>query len=98
MAVLSDTDRQRVWRALMRYWSQVFEAVSSLTKADLQAAVNATDGWINDNQGAYNNALPAAAKNNLTASQKTLLFCAVGLMRVNPDVGTFLKRIFGEVD
>lgn len=94
MAVLSTTDRQRVWRVLMRYWSRLREAVA-LSKADLQAAVNATDMWIDDNAASYNQALPSAAQTNLTAAQKVLLFCAIALMRVDPGVAALLRRALG---
>jgi hypothetical protein len=94
MAELSTTDRQRIWRGLMRWWSNLREPLA-LAKVELQAAVDATDAWIEANQAAYNNALPVAARNNLTAAQKTLLFCAVALARV--DIPT-LRRLFGEVD
>ena len=76
MAELSTGDRQRIWRGLMRYWSDAFEAVG-LSKVELQAAVDATDTWIDDNQSSYNSALPSAAQSGLTAEQKILLFCAV---------------------
>jgi hypothetical protein len=69
-----------------------------MSKDDLLAAVNATDTWIEDNQAAFNNALPAAANSELDATQKTLLFCAVALMRVDPGVATLLRKVFGEVD
>lgn len=95
MAALSTSDRARIWRGFMRYLSRLREALG-LSKAELLAAVNATDTWIDDNQGAFNSALPAAAQSGLTTSQKTLLFVAVALMRTG-DV-SLLKRIFGEVD
>jgi hypothetical protein len=99
MAELSTADRQRVWRALMRYWSSLSEAVGDVSKSDLQAAVNAADTWIENNQSNYNTALPDAARNNLTATQKTLMFCCVALMRVDPGVAALLRRALGvEVD
>ena len=94
MAELSTEDRERIWRGLMRWWSNLREPVA-LSKADLQAAVNATDTWIDTNQTGYNQALPQAARDNLTQEQKTLLFCAVALARVSL---MLLRRIFGEVD
>ncbi len=95
MAVLSTADRQRVWRGLMRYWSRAGETVAE-TKAALQVLVNETDGWIDDNQASFSSALTA---NSLTAAQKTLLFCAVALMRVDPGVALLLRRALGvEVD
>lgn len=94
MADLSDADRQRIWRGLMRWWSNLRQAMA-LNKSDLKAAVDATDTWIDDNQTAYNNALPEAARTNLDQAQKTLLFCAVALARVDIPM---LRRVFGEVD
>ena len=94
MAVLDTEDRARIWRSLQRYWSNVRETVD-LSKAELLAAVDATDGWINDNQGSYNSALPVAAQSGLTAVQKTLLFCAVALLRVDPGIAVLLKRALG---
>ncbi len=91
MAVLSTADRQRIWRGLMRYWSREGDSIAE-SKAELQTLVNETDGWIDDNQGSYNGALTA---NSLTAAQKTLLFCAVALMRVDPGVAALLKRALG---
>ncbi len=93
MAELSTQNRQRIWRGLMRYWSNSREPME--LSADLLAAVNATDTWINDNQGAFNSSLPAAAQSGLTATQKTLMFCAVALARVSV---ALLRRVLGEVD
>ena len=95
MAELSIEDRERIWRGLMRYWSNLWETVVGCDKADLLAAINATDTWIEDNQGAYNTALPNPFKTNATTTQKTLLFCAVAAMRVSP---AFARMLFGEVD
>jgi len=95
MAVLSTTDRQRIWRGLMRYWSNLREA-TAIDKALLYTLVGETDAWIDDNAASYNSAL---STNSLTAVQKTLLFCAVALMRVSPGVAALLKRALGvEVD
>ena len=95
MAVLPDTDRVRIWRGLMRYWSSLQETLGGITKADLRAAVNAADAWVDSNAAAYNTALPATFRNNATAGQKSLLLVAVVLMRFNVEL---LKRVFGEVD
>ena len=98
MATLEEQDRARIWRGLMRYWSALREGVAVL-KADLLAAVAATDDWIEGNQAAYNAALPAAARTGLTAEQKTLLLVAVALMRVDPGLANLLRQALGvEVD
>jgi hypothetical protein len=94
MAVLPLADRQRIVRGLSRRASRLYELLP-LSKADLQAAVDATDSWIDTNASAYNTALPVAARTNLTAVQKTILFVAVALMRVDISL---LKLVFGEVD
>ncbi len=52
-----------------------------LTRAQFDAAIAATDDWIEANATAFNNALPAAARNNLTAAQKAELFYRVARAR-----------------
>ena len=94
MAVLPAADRLRIWRGLSRWWSNLRENCA-LNKADLQAAVTASDAWVDSNSASFNSALPVAARNNLTTSQKSLLLVAVILMRHNVEL---LKRIFPEVE
>ena len=94
MAQLDSADRARIWRGLQRYWSNLRE-VCGVNKADLLAAVDATDVWIDDNAGSFNSALPVAARTSLTATQKTLLFCCVALMRVSPGLASLLQRALG---
>jgi len=91
MAALSAADRQRIWRGLNRYWSNLREA-AAIDKALLYTLVGETDGWIDDNAASYNSAL---STNSLTAVQKTLLFCAVALMRVDPGIAALLRRALG---
>jgi hypothetical protein len=78
MAVLDATNRARTAAQWMR---DNTAALSGVTKVDLRAAVDACDQWIDDNQAAFNAALPAAARNGLTLTQKTLLFCYVAMRR-----------------
>ncbi len=94
MAILSEQDRRRIWRGLMRYASREFQDVG-LSKSELRAAVDETDNWIDANQAGFNAALPVAAQSGLTTAQKTLLFCGVAAIRV--DTG-FARSLFGEVD
>jgi len=94
MAELSTDDRARIWRGLQRYWSNLREVVG-LSAPDLLAAINATDAWIDANAGSYNAALPVAARTNLSAGQKVLMFCSVALMRVDPGLASLLKRALG---
>ena len=76
MAVLLDADRVECWAGWMREVSANHEACG-ITKADLRAAINAADDWINTNAAAYNLALPLAARTSLTASQKARLLVLV---------------------
>lgn len=69
--------------------------MTALTKADLQAAVNAVDDWIDANEASYNAALPVAARTNLTVAQKPALLVVVMLRRLRVDA---LRQIVGEVD
>lgn len=77
MAVLSAIDRARTLMA----WARAQPAAVVVDRATLQAAVNATDDWIDTNSAAFNSALPVASRNGLTATQKTLLFCYVAMRR-----------------
>jgi len=94
MAQLSDEDRKRVWRGLMRFWSRDRELMA-LDKPELRAAVDATDTWIEDNQASFNAALPLPARTDLTATQKTFIFVAVAATRMSV---AFARRLFGNVD
>lgn len=77
MAVLGAPERQKIWRAFMRLNAEV----TPFLKTDLQAAVDATDAWIDGQQATFNAALPAAFRNNASLTQKTLLFCYVAMRR-----------------
>lgn len=52
-----------------------------LSRADLDAAITATDNWIELNAAAFNLALPLVARTNLTAAQKAELFMRVAQKR-----------------
>ena len=79
MAVLSATDRDRVKRYFMRQGDLL--GTVAFNKAELAAAVDATDDWIEANTASYNAALPAAFRTKASLLQKTLLFCWVALRR-----------------
>ena len=95
MATLSETNRLKVWRGLMRWWSAAREETPGISKHELKDAVDATDDWIESNQAGFNNALPEPVKSNLSQAQKTLIFCAVAIARVSIE---FLRKILGEVN
>lgn len=77
MAVLTDPDRAAVWAEMMREVSNQRAAFGNLSKADLRAAVNAIDDFLNTNAGALNSAIPQPARGALTTPQKALLLMYV---------------------
>lgn len=81
MAVLSDAHRQSLRDEAMRISSDL-NVPLAVVKSALRAAVDATDDWIDDNAASFNSALPTAARNNLTAKQKTQLFMIVARKRL----------------
>lgn len=76
MAALSNAQRIATWAGLMESMSRANEACT-ITKPQLQAAVDATDTWVDDNAASFNTALPAAARNGLTQKQKARLLMLV---------------------
>lgn len=77
---LNEQERTGLWTDFMRLLSRNREALG-LTKAELRAAVDATDDWIDANQASFNSALPEPAKSALTGNQKVRLFMAVAAKR-----------------
>lgn len=87
MAVLPTADRLKVAMAFMR---EALTEATSFTKPELEAAVAAADDWVEANQTAYNNALPAQFRNKATAAQKAALlgyvvWRRIGRLRVTED-------------
>lgn len=81
MAILSDPERVACWLEFMRDAANINAGASGLTKAQIRAAIDATDQWIEDNAAAFNLALPAAVRAALTAKQKAILYSIVSLRR-----------------
>jgi hypothetical protein len=77
MAALDSTNRARITAQWMRENAET----CGFTKAQLRAAVDATDAWIDANAAGFNTALPAAFRTSASAAQKTLLFCFVAMRR-----------------
>ena len=106
MALLSTADRTRVWRGLMRRWSNDRTSCNFL-KAQLYSSTDTgliadTDAWIETHSGntsldtvGFNGALNVAYRALPTVDQKTDIFLATAAMRRGP---AYLKSIFGEVD
>lgn len=72
MAILQDTDRALLWAEFMRDRSAARDPLL-LTKADVRAAVDALDAFMNTNATAINTAIPQPARGALTTAQKALL-------------------------
>ncbi len=72
MAVLPNADRVEIWREMMSDLSNRREATPFL-KADLKAAVDALDSWLNTNAASANTALPQPFRGAATTPQKALL-------------------------
>jgi hypothetical protein len=107
MTVLTVAERQQVWRALMRWWSQRREPVA-FSKRDLydssanSGAIAETDNWIDAREGntapdttGLNGSLSEPFKTSATASQKSDVFIFVAARRRSVDI---LKKLFSEVD
>jgi len=75
MALLSDPDRAEVNAEYQR--DGRMGACGVVTKADIRAAINALDAFLNTNAAAINTAIPNPARSALTASQKALLLVHV---------------------
>lgn len=80
MAVLSDAERAAIWADVMRQLSDAREPVA-ITKAELRAAVDALDTFLDTNAGAINAAIPQPARSSLTTAQKARLLAYVALKR-----------------
>lgn len=77
MAALSDQDRHELHAELMRG----IITNGGLTKAQLRAAVDGIDGYIDANVVAMNAAIPQPARGVLTTAEKARLFALVALRR-----------------
>lgn len=75
MAVLIEQDRFDVWAEVMRH--KDFVSASGVTKADLRAAADAIDNYLNTNASAINTAIPQPARANLSTPVKALLLMFV---------------------
>jgi hypothetical protein len=76
MAELSSGARADIWAELMRRYS-VDKLSCGVTKAELRAAVDAIDTWLNSNAAAANTAIPQPARGALSTTQKALLLMYV---------------------
>lgn len=77
MAVLSDNDRHTAFGEFISDICAAKETLGAATKAELRAALNALDDYLNTNAAAINNAIPLPARTALTTAQKARLLNAV---------------------
>jgi hypothetical protein len=76
MAVLSAADRLEAAREFMERWSSDRSPIP-VTKAELLAAINATDDWTEANQVSFNQALPQPARGALSSRDKAAILMYV---------------------
>ena len=77
MAVLVDADRALV----LTQWMRQNREDCGVTKADVRAAVDALDLYLDTNATAINTAIPQPARGALTSAQKARLLSLVALRR-----------------
>jgi len=77
MAALSDPVRARLWRKFM----EAGASPPTVLKADVRAAVNAVDDWVDSNASAFNTALPQPFRGAATSAQKALILAYIALER-----------------
>lgn len=75
MAVLPAQARFEVWAEFMR--GRETGTVTNLLKADIRAAVDALDDFMDANAATINAAIPLPARSRLTAKQKARLLTLV---------------------
>lgn len=76
VAVLSNNDRAEVTAEYQREIG-VERVGCGISKADLRAAVNAIDQWVDDNAAAFNSAIPQPARGTLTTREKARILLRV---------------------
>lgn len=85
MAVMSDTERAEGYAEWMRNPIPGYPFVN--LKAELRAAFDAADQWMEDNKESYNSALPVAFRTAASARAKAYLLARVLNKRF--DLGLF---------
>lgn len=78
---LTTGDRAEVNAELQRRFS-VDALACPVSKADLRAAVDAVDDWVDANSSSFNTAIPQPARGALTTTQKALLLDYVVRKRI----------------
>lgn len=73
MAVLGAGDQAAVYAAFVAELNAAKTETITCVRADLKAAVQAVDAWIDGNAASFNSAIPQPARGALTAKQKARL-------------------------
>ncbi|KKL98195.1 hypothetical protein LCGC14_1826850 [marine sediment metagenome] len=81
MAVLTRAERKKIASPWVRKIITELGQSKNLTVTDLEAAVQATEDWIEANQASYVAILPEPFKTNTDASAKILLFVYTAMKR-----------------
>jgi len=76
MAELSGEQRRALWAELMERLSREQQPIA-VTKAELRAAVDAVDAWVNANAASLNGAIPQPARGALSTAQKAMILAFV---------------------
>lgn len=78
MAVLSEANRAACFRDFVNEICAARGQFGALTKAEMRAAIDALDDFMNTNAAAINTSIPQPARGVLTAAQKAqMLACIV---------------------
>jgi hypothetical protein len=81
VAALSDADRAQLTADFQSDPDLLGESFGAMTKADLRAAVNALDDYLDANATTINAAIPQPARGALTSRQKARLLVYVIRLR-----------------
>lgn len=81
---------QAIARGYSRFISNEGIALPGTTKPDLIATLTAIDAWYDSTNTNFNNALPAAARNNWSATEKGFTSGIVRIAQARPE---FLRRL-----
>lgn len=104
MATLSVAARTKIFKGIMRWWSDRGVTVSGIVKNDLYnlgantGAVAEADNWLNSAEGneapvtGYNNALNTTFKDNASAAMKGDLLLLISAIRQD-STGEYARRI-----
>ncbi len=81
MAVLSRAERKQIASPWVQKIIKELRQSQNLNFTDLEAAVQYTDDWIDDNQSDWSTGLPEPFKANTDADAKILLFIYTAMKR-----------------